>query len=294
MPFITRKLKVRLSLFLITLLLGWMAVGYFSASYLTSSATVQNMSIQGEEVVLKSEDGIEIHASWMKGKSETAVVLLAGVKANRTSNYKRAAFYQQRGYSVLLPDLRGTGLSEQAPITFGWQERKDLLACLEFLKEKGVSKVAVHGSSLGAATILYSLPQFANYAFIVLESPYDRLDHAFYNRVQKIPLPESAYLPVHFFVSQKIGKPVSELNPIDFAPYCHVPVLHLAGDSEFQLKTAETKAVFGALASPQKELHLFQGGKHEDFLRRFEQEYMEVMNGFLNKLTTTDQHTSIP
>jgi hypothetical protein len=52
-----------------------------------------------------------------------------------------------------------------------------------------IQKSRAHGHSLGAATIAYSFKDFKDYSFVVLESCYDNIDHAFEHRMQRIHLP---------------------------------------------------------------------------------------------------------
>ena len=152
------------------------------------------------------------------------------------------------------------------------------------MKVQGISHIGVHGCSLGAATIIYALSDFNDYSFVVLESSYDRLDHAFYNRMQNIPLPNFAYKPGKFFVSQQIGRNVDELNPEEYVALLRAPVLYFAGDSEFQIKVEETNSIFENISSSNKKLHWFRGGKHEDFMVRFQDDFSNVLTQFLNNI----------
>jgi alpha/beta superfamily hydrolase len=46
----------------------------------------------------------------------------------------RALFLRDAGYSVLLIDFQATGESPGDVITFGWRERLDVLAAVDFLR----------------------------------------------------------------------------------------------------------------------------------------------------------------
>lgn len=279
-----KQLKfICISLFIVFLV--WITVGYFSAWYLTSrrNSTTERIDfpLAKKEILLTTEDGISISGWLVKGKKDTIVILLAGIGANRISLSNRAQFYFHKGFSVLMPDLRGTGQSKGNIISFGWNERKDLKACYLYLKENGFKHIAAHGTSLGAATIVYSLQDDLNYNFIVLESCYDHIDHAFNNRVRKFHLPALAYLPARYFTQLRINENLSQLIPLNYIQRMSCPVIIMAGDSEDQLKLEETIALFKKCGSEQKYLHIFNGGKHEDFLKRFPSEYNNALTDFL-------------
>ncbi|HMZ57527.1 MAG TPA: CocE/NonD family hydrolase [Leptospiraceae bacterium] len=202
----------------------------------------------------------------------------------RLAQISRAEFYLKKGFSVLMPDLRGTGKSEGDLISFGWHERKDLLACILELKRLGFSKISVDGQSLGAAAAVYSMSDYADYEFIILESCYDNITNAFRNRINKFPVPHFVFRPVEFFTGKMIGASVQELVPDVLIAKIASPVLFLAGDSEYQIPTEETVKLFERSESKFKRLHFFKGAEHEDFHVRYRGEFEKTVSDFLNSM----------
>ena len=112
---------------------------------------------------------------------------------------KRADFYYKNNYNVLLQDLRGTGKSGGDAITFGWHERKDLLAAFNFLKEKnGIDTIAVHGLSLGAATITSRYQEKPDYYSVVLESCSGNIENALRLFTLSVNILEKQGVDLHF------------------------------------------------------------------------------------------------
>lgn len=281
------KKKLLLSgIVLATLFVLWAGLGYYAARYLTSRRPEifkrAPWNVSRENIELVTGDSIHVSAWYIRGSPDKAVIILAGIGADRNSCIRRAEFYLSKGYSVLLPDLRCTGKSSGNVISFGWHERKDLLACYQFLKEKGFRKIAAHGCSLGAATIVYALPEIKDFSFIVLESCYDTLDHAFANRTKKYLLPDFCYLPVRYFVKERIGTDPEELRPEEFIVDAQCPALLMAGDAEVQIKPEETQALYKRCSSTYKKLHIFHEGKHEDFKAKYGKEYDQALEDFLS------------
>jgi uncharacterized protein len=267
--------------------LFWFLTGYVCSWYMTSRRMDAYKNIpprlKREDISLTSEDGVLISAWYVKGDSNKAVILLPGIGANRLSCISRARYYREKGYTVVLPDLRGTGSSGGELISFGWHESKDLKACYEFLRKKKYNRIAVHGCSLGAATITYSLKDIHDYYFIVLESCYDNIDQAFANRVAKYHLPEFLYFPVRFFIEKRIGAKTTELRPEEFIKLAASPVLIMAGDAEVQVKVPETRKLFDNCGLKKKMLYFFKDGKHENFMQKYPMVYIKTLDAFIGQ-----------
>ncbi len=95
---------------------------------------------------------------------ETAEDFLAGLEGSLPVDLLRLTLALHRdGYHVLMFDLRNHGESAAAqPVTFGWQEANDLLGALSYLNgraEVNPDQIGAVGFSMGANTILYTLPQ---------------------------------------------------------------------------------------------------------------------------------------
>lgn len=272
-------------------IIGWLGASYAGAEFATRA---QNRTIPSastyfsqpvENQTFFSKDGVEI-SSWFlpDTSSKKAVIILNGIGGNRTGVTKRADFYHKKNYNVLLPDLRGTGKSGGDAITFGWHERKDLLAAVNFLKEKKrLDTIAVHGLSMGAATITYTFQEKPDYYFVVLESCYDNIGNALRHRIEPYYVPYFLTYPMHFFTEKKLNVSQEELSPETYMSLCTYPTFIMAGDNEVKLPVDETEKIFQQCASENKDLHFIKGAYHENFMRRFEAEWKEEMENWLEQ-----------
>ncbi len=235
-----------------------------------------------EDLPLEASDGQILKAWYLpQPNASKAVILLSGIGGNRLGMVERAKIYLELGFAVLMPDLRGTGESKGGRITFGWQERLDLLAAFAFLEQKGIPQIGVHGCSLGAATITYTFGEQKKYQFVVLESPYDNIEQALANRLSKWHLPLFLFRPLIWWTEWLIGTSAKTLSPEEYIRYNHAPTLLLAGDAELKVKKAETEKIFQNCAAKEKRLHFFAGAKHVDFLTYDPTEYPMVLNKWL-------------
>ena len=220
-----------------------------------------------QDWMLTAKDGQKVSAWFIKKDTSKVVVLLAGKGGNRLSMVEKAQIYLDKNYSVVLPDLRGTGNSKADFVTIGYNERLDLLAIIDTLQDLHYTKIAAHGHSLGAATIAYSFKEFSNYSFVVLESCYDNIDHAFEHRMKRIHLPLSLAFPIKKFAEMRLNIDSQELYPENYMAKINCPVLFFCGDMEWQNPIFESKKLFDKCASTQKYFYIFKGAQHQDFLR---------------------------
>jgi len=290
-----RKLLKRTVYFFIAGGACWIIVAYLSASYLTSTnqvffddiSTFNGYNVQN--LSFKTDDNIDVSSWYIQNSDSVAIILLSGIKGNRTHQLKRASFYLKKGFSILLPDLRGTGKTKGDIISFGWHERKDLQACIKGLKEMNIKHISANGQSLGAATIVYSFKEMNDLDFVILESCYDNISNAFKNRVDKYPIPMFLFEPVKFFTERIIQEPQISLSPEQLIKKVTCPTLIIAGDKEDQIPIHETIKLYNNCGTSNKNLHFFKGGKHEDLYERFPDEYEKVISDFLHNQTEFNQ-----
>ena len=140
----------------------YLVVSVLAASILsTPRRTLSNQTPAGEgltyqDVSLASRDaGIQI-AAWYIPDGETrragvygnlsssdrVLILVPGKDSSRTSEFGNrfldfARQLHQRGFSILMIDLRGHGASSPSHITFGLKEKHDVEGAVDWLKSKG-------------------------------------------------------------------------------------------------------------------------------------------------------------
>jgi len=284
------RLLALVPLFVLKILGIWWLLGFYYAWWTTRSGQklvngitrLHNLPLQN--LFISTEDGLKISAWYVRNTSKKVVIILSGRGENRQRSLGRAKLYLQRGYSVLLPDLRATGKSEGNFMSFGWHERKDLIACYEFLKIKGYQHIAAHGYSLGAATIAYSLKKIPDFEFIIMESCYSTFCKVVHNITTGYHLPSFASLPMRFSTERLIGVKSKILVPEQFIKYSKVPTLIMSGDAELLVKEDDTLAIFNNCAAPYRKVHFFKGGRHENLLARFYHEYTYLLDSFLQSV----------
>jgi len=219
-----------------------------------------------------------------RGESKGALLLLHGIRADRTQMLARARFLQAAGYTALLIDLPGHGASPAPAITFGLREGAAVKASLDYLRrEYPRQRIGVIGVSLGAASYVLCA-DCPRADAVVLESMYPTIEEAVQDRLRMrvgfLAAPLSQLLLVQLPLRLDID--AAQLRPIARMPELKAPVLIAAGDADLHTTIAETRRIFEA-ANGEKALWEVPGAAHVDLHRFAPAEYEQRILSFLGK-----------
>jgi uncharacterized protein len=240
-------------------------------------------ALGAEDVVFASASGSSIHGWLSRGVPGTGAVLLVhGVRGNRTDMAGRALFLHRRGYSVLLIDLQAHGASPGRWITFGDLESRDVVAAVAFLRSRFPGeRVGIIGTSLGAAaTVLAEKPLHAD--AVVLESMYPTIEQAVADRLSLHLGSWAGALahPLITMVAWRVDVEPRRLRPIDAIGNLGAPLLLIHGTRDQHTRVIEAKHLFAAASEP-KALWLIDGAAHVDLHRYAGEEYERRVTDFL-------------
>ena len=104
-----------------------------------------------EQVTFKTEDN-KILDGRLMGRGTKGVLLAHMRPSDQTAWFDMAWLIAQSGYLVLTFDFRGYGVSD-GPIELSVLDR-DVRGGLKFLRERGVTRVALIGASMGGTAVL--------------------------------------------------------------------------------------------------------------------------------------------
>jgi alpha-beta hydrolase superfamily lysophospholipase len=237
----------------------------------------QNVSILGS--------GHSIAGWWVDRRGESPVVLLLhGVRADRSSMVSRAQLLIRNGFSVLLIDLQAEGETPGEAITLGYRESRDVVAARDWIRSRASGRrIGVIGESMGGASVLLA-PQPLGFDAVVLEAVYPRIGRAIENRIRLWLGPLAPVLTPLLLLQLRPRLHISEsdLEPIRSIGRLGAPVLVVAGSRDQHTTLAESQELFGAAAEP-KQMWIVEGAKHQDFLRYDSKGYEEHVVKFLSR-----------
>lgn len=155
-------------------------------------ATPAEIGLDYEDVRFTTDDGYTL-AGWLipaSRETRAAVVLLHGFSWHRLPWLTGFVPWLQPRYNVLQFDFRGHGDSDDAPITLGTTEQRDVAAAVRFLESRGYGPIALMGISMGGAVAIMSAPDLP-VAAVVADAAYARVENPIGNsmRERHYPLP---------------------------------------------------------------------------------------------------------
>ena len=217
-----------------------------------------------------------------QGGRSGGIVLLHGVRGNRTSMLGRARFLYEAGYSVLMFDFQAHGESDGDRITFGFLEALDARAAVGFLRQQLPDEpIAAIGTSLGgAACVLGSEP--IEVEALVIEAVYPHVHKAIKNRLRlRFGHAGDWLAPLFTFqLPLRTGIDLADLRPAANISRIRAPILIVAGEQDQRTTLADSRQLFRAAPEP-KQLWRVPGARHVDFHRYASSEYEERVLEFL-------------
>lgn len=242
-----------------------------------------------KNVEIKSYDGLVLRAMLLRAEKPCGrtVICFHGYTGNGDNEYAPfAEFFYQKGFNLLIPDMRGHSFSEGKFITMGVKDRFDVKSWTEFvLREFGADeKVILHGVSMGAASVMMAteleLPR--NVRGIVADcgytTPYDMLKLACrgYYKIPPFPMFYMAELLCSILCGWKF-KGASAL--VAMQKNTAIPVLFVHGEKDSFIPSEMTKANYDACNAP-KMLFLSPEANHAESYYKSTDEYEAKMNEF--------------
>jgi uncharacterized protein len=219
-------------------------------------------SANAHTVTITTEDGVPLRAFLVapKGTPRCTVVLLHGFFRGGLELEPPAAMFRDLGAETLMVETRHHGESGRAPYTFGRDEKRDVVAAVNWLRrapERKGRPLVLFAVSLGTAAVIRAVPEVAPLAGVVLDAPMDALLATAHRMLSEEPRPNRRRLGIwQPFRSLTIlaielwsGVWFSEVRPIDdLARFpADMPVLVIGGSADLRMPPATVEAMFERL-----------------------------------------------
>lgn len=244
--------------------------------------------VGAEAVTMASTPGQSVRGWFAPGRpGGGAVLLLHGIRGDRTAMLPRALALQRAGHAVLLVDLPAHGESSGERISFGLHEADGVRAALAWLRGRAIGeKLGVVAVSLGAVATVLAQPRPAPDA-LVLESMFPTLEDAVTDRIAARLGRPLARLTAPLLLWQlplRLGMHADQLRPLDHMATLNTPLLLAAGTEDAHTPWAETQHLFAAARQP-KTLWGVPGAGHVDLhtfnVRAYETAVLPFLAGYL-------------
>lgn len=245
-----------------------------------------------EDVTFRSFDGTRLHGWWFEvGRDRPTVIALHGVTKNRTDMVRFAIALAEAGINVLLFDGRGHGKSEGRFVTYGFFEKRDVEAAIDFaVLTKGVSdmRIGLAGISMGAAITLQVAAANRRVRAIWTDSPFASLTRVSMDRLRTWTKMSQRQLAPVMWVAMRVAErrghfEVRAVDPLALAHQISCPVYIVHGDKDAIIGLDHSLSIFDALASTEKELWVIPGVAHGRGMKWVTTEYVERLVAFFTR-----------
>lgn len=247
--------------------------------------TPADIGLAFEEVRFTTDDGYTLQGWLLPAARETraAVILLHGFSWHRLPWLTGFVPWLQPRYNVLQFDFRGHGESDDAPITLGTTEQRDVAAAVRFMENRGYGPLALMGISMGGSVAIMSAPDLP-VAAVVADAAYGRVENPIANRMRQghYPLPRlgsrlvvaAASLRARTWLRQPIQR-VPQIAPrglLLIAPQ-EDRLVSWTQSEELYERAGEPKELFVVPGAAHSDAHAVAGAAYEhrvlDFLARY-------------------------
>lgn len=191
------------------------------------------------DIYLMAKDKVQLHAHYFaqKQNNHRYMILFHGFHGYVKELSFEAKHFYEMGYQLLMPSMRGHGMSGGAMITMGLLEHQDACQWIRYLKQMDPkAEIVLYGVSMGAATTLMALaePEGAWIKAAISDCAYTKAIDVFdFYLSQHLHLPYRWYLYAsNDFLYHRTHISLKESKPINIVDQITTPILFIHGDGD--------------------------------------------------------------
>jgi alpha-beta hydrolase superfamily lysophospholipase len=238
-----------------------------------------------DTVKLTTRKGIRIDA-WYGAADSAAkgtVILFHPIMNTKVSLLDEVNEFRYQGLNVLMIDFRGHGNSGSNHTTIGVRESEEVKLAFEYIRSRGEKNIYLYGISMGAVAIAKALSDYRlQPSGVILEAPFFSLQSYLKAKAGMLGFPKQ---PFAFFTTFWIGAEKSfngfKHKTARYVKSVSCPVLFQWGTLDNYVLLPEIQEIFDATASAHKKLVIYEGGRHESFLRKDPAKWRNEVGTFL-------------
>lgn len=249
-----------------------------------------------ESVEFESGDGTLIRGWWCEADGDVVVIACHGYLMNRCELAPLAGLFVEHGVSSLYFDFRAHGKSDGRRSTVGYEERWDVLAAIEWVRQrKPGARIVLFGSSMGAAASVLATGEAPESVHgLILDGVYRRMDEAGRGWWEFLG---GKWLGVVLRPTVWFGRMLTGFDPktVDVAAVLRalpdLPILFINGDRDVIVPPASAEENYAA-AGGMARSEWFAGAGHGEPRFREPERYRELLAEFLRELPQKTTETS--
>ncbi len=240
-----------------------------------------------QDEFLQSADGLKLHALRVPAQGHHYAIAVHGYTASARSMASFGKRFHDRGFTVLMPDLRGHGESEGHYIGMGWHDRLDMLRWIDrIVREDPEAKIILFGISMGAATVMMTagedLPPHVK--LVIEDCGYTSVFDEFAVQLRaQFGLPPFPVMHAASLVTKlRAGYWLGEADAVRQVAKCRLPMLFIHGTDDTFVPFSMLETLYQA-AGGEKEQLAIEGAGHGMASSADPERYWETVDAFLEK-----------
>lgn len=258
-----------------------------------------SVALEYQDVSFPSRgDGIVLKGWFLPGQGDTVLLIVHGGFQNRidydidTLGLSRDLV--QKGYNILLFDLRGRGESEGKGRTL-LNTESDIGGAVDYLKSKGYlsESVGIIGYCSGAASACIFASE-ENIGALVLDGCFTTVRGMFVKQATVKHIPEfllDLFIPgVSFMVKNLYG--YEPLDPVSVAPKITCPTFFIHEERDNLITLEETQQLFNSSNNPANEIWEVTDAEHSQAYKTYPSLYVGRLDAFFSTRLKSSQATT--
>ena len=247
-------------------------------------------NIENKKVEVIAKDGIILRGTEyvIEEDSDKWSIVLHGYHSNPDSVLSIGMHFSEKGYNVLIPSMRACADSDGEFVGMGWLDKDDLKCWINLvLAENSNAKIILHGSSMGAATVLMAsgdeLPSNVN--AIIADSGYTSVWDIFASEAKaRFGLPTFPVLNMFQVVARvRVGYNIKKASALEQVKNSKTPILFIHGDKDDFVPESMCESLYDS-ANCIKDKLIISGAGHTDSKYKEPDTYYNKIFEFIDKV----------
>lgn len=241
-----------------------------------------------EKIQIDNSEGKSLTALEIKNEhvSHSYIIICHQYGGSPYSMEEYAKHFYELGFNIFLPYMRGHGGSAYNNISFGWEDRLDVVDWIESIVKKDENaRIALFGVSLGANAVTLSasedLPE--NVRLVIADSCYTSIEELFKEYVKNETSFSSLLVSnlTSAFAKSKIGASFKNADTIKTLSNIKLPIMFINGEDDKVVPPLVSKKLYENCEAEGVEEVIIANGNHGRNLQTNEADYWSEIDRFI-------------